>query len=186
MKRAKKANIIATRISLDVGFLTKIFQNALCVHTICVNASVGSCSGSPASCAKKILGSSRVVWGQVLSNASVKVFIGVGGALPPARFLFGGGAGLRIPLSLSTPPPIALKDRNNSLSFLVPSVYAPFSAWALSSCVQFYFGTCALITGWSKWLENVNQKSSGDNNKNKKKNTVISPNIHHMKTLNQQ
>ena len=155
-------------------------------HTICVNASVESCSGSPASCAKKILGSSRVVWGQVLSNASVKVFIGVGVLCPPSDFCLGGGAGLRIPLSLSTPPPIALKDRNNSLSFLVPSVYAPFSAWALSSCVQFYFGTCALITDWSKWLENVNQKSSSDNNKNKKKNTVISLNIHHMTTLNQQ
>ena len=92
---------------------TQIFQNALCIVrwrkqtslqpsqcivcqlSICGNASVGSCSGSPAPWC--FLGSSWVVWGPkmcslkspmslVLSNTSVK-------ALPVQIFVWGWGRG---------------------------------------------------------------------------------------------
>ena len=98
---------------------SQIFQNTLCIicwHkqssqclvcllSICDNASVGSCSGGPASLC--FLGSPVVLelsegrkyalMSQVLSNTSVKVFFGTKTSLrpPPIFFFFGGG--LRTP-----------------------------------------------------------------------------------------
>ena len=99
---------------------SQIFQNTLCIicwHkqssqclvcllSICDNASVGSCSGGPASLC--FLGSPVVLelpegrkyalMSQVLSNTSVKVFFGTKTSLRPPNFFFwGGGGGLRTP-----------------------------------------------------------------------------------------
>ena len=99
---------------------SQIFQNTLCIicwHkqssqclvcplSICDNASVGSCSGGPASLC--FLGSPVVLelsegrkyalMSQVLSNTSVKVFFGTKTSLRPPNFFFlGGGEGLRTP-----------------------------------------------------------------------------------------
>ena len=97
---------------------SQIFQNTLCIicwHkqssqclvcplSICDNASVGSCSGGPASLC--FLGSPVVLelsegrkyalMSQVLSNTSVKVFFGTKTSLRPPNFFFG-GEGLRTP-----------------------------------------------------------------------------------------
>ena len=129
---------------------TQIFQNALCiVHwrkqtslqpsqcivcqlSICGNASVGSCSGSPASWC--FLGSSWVVWGQkmcslkslmslVLSNTSVKASVK---ALPVQIFVWGGG-GLWIPL-----PPCS-------------ATYAWVRVTALRVLVKFFL-SCVLLS----------------------------------------
>ena len=99
---------------------SQIFQNTLCIicwHkqssqclvcplSICDNASVGSCSGGPASLC--FLGSpvalelsegrKYALMSQVLSNTSVKVFFGTKTSLrPPNFFFFWGGGGLRTP-----------------------------------------------------------------------------------------
>ena len=100
---------------------SQIFQNTLCIicwHkqssqclvcplSICDNASVGSCSGGPASLC--FLGSPVVLelsegrkyalMSQVLSNTSVKVFFGTKTSLRPPNFFFfwWGGRGLRTP-----------------------------------------------------------------------------------------
>ena len=98
---------------------SQIFQNTLCIicwHkqssqclvcplSICDNASVGSCSGGPASLC--FLGSPVVLelsegrkyalMSQVLSNTSVKVFFGTKTSLRPPNFFFFGGGGLRTP-----------------------------------------------------------------------------------------
>ena len=105
---------------------SQIFQNTLCIicwHkqssqclvcplSICDNASVGSCSGGPASLC--FLGSPVVLelsegrkyalMSQVLSNTSVKVFFGTKTSLCPPNF-FGGGRGY-IPLAPPTLPPM--------------------------------------------------------------------------------
>ena len=97
---------------------SQIFQNTLCIicwHKqssqclvcpllICDNASVGSCSGGPASLC--FLGSPVVLelsegrkyalMSQVLSNTSVKVFFGTKTSLRPPIFFFWRG-GLRTP-----------------------------------------------------------------------------------------
>ena len=105
---------------------SQIFQNTLCIicwHkqssqclvcllSICDNASVGSCSGGPASLC--FLGSPVVLelsegrkyalMSQVLSNTSVKVFFGTKTSLrpppPPNFFFLGGGATYPLPLLL--------------------------------------------------------------------------------------
>ena len=98
---------------------SQIFQNTLCIicwHkqssqclvcplSICDNASVGSCSGGPASLC--FLGSpvvlelsegrKYVLMSQVLSNTSVKVFFGTKTSLRPPNFFFFFGGGLRTP-----------------------------------------------------------------------------------------
>ena len=98
---------------------SQIFQNTLCIicwHkqssqclvcplSICDNASVGSCSGGPASLC--FLGSPVVLelsegrkyalMSQVLSNTSVKVFFGTKTSLRPPNFFFFGGGGLCTP-----------------------------------------------------------------------------------------
>ena len=99
---------------------SQIFQNTLCIicwHkqssqclvcplSICDNyASVGSCSGGPASLC--FLGSpvvlelsegrKYVLMSQVLSNTSVKVFFGTKTSLRPPNFFWGGRGGLRTP-----------------------------------------------------------------------------------------
>ena len=98
---------------------SQIFQNTLCIicwHkqssqclvcplSICDNASVGSCSGGPASLC--FLGSPVVLelsegrkyalMSQVLSNTSAKVFFGTKTSLRPPNFFFLGGGGLRTP-----------------------------------------------------------------------------------------
>ena len=99
---------------------SQIFQNTLCIicwHkqssqclvrplSICDNASVGSCSGGPASLcfsgSPVVLelseGRKYALMSQVLSNTSVKVFFGTKTSLRPPNFFFwGGGGGLRIP-----------------------------------------------------------------------------------------
>ena len=88
--------------------LAQASQCLVCPLSICDNASVGSCSGGPASLC--FLGSpvvlelsegrKYVLMSQVLSNTSVKVFFGTKTSLhpPPPNFFFGGGGGgLRIP-----------------------------------------------------------------------------------------
>ena len=107
---------------------SQIFQNTLCIicwHkqssqclvcplSICDNASVGSCSGGPASLC--FLGSpvvlelsegrKYVLMSQVLSNTSVKVFFGTKISLrPPNLFFFLGGGGY-VPLAPPTLPPM--------------------------------------------------------------------------------
>ena len=105
---------------------SQIFQNTLCIicwHkqssqclvcplSICDNASVGSCSGGPASLC--FLGSPVVLelsegrkyalMSQVLSNTSVKVFFGTKTSLRPPNFFFLGGGGY-VPLAPPTLPP---------------------------------------------------------------------------------
>ena len=113
-------------------------QCIVCQLSICGNASVGSCSGSPASWC--FLGSSWVVWGQkmcslkslmslVLSNTSVK-------ALPVQIFVWGGG-GLWIPL-----PPCS-------------ATYAWVRVTALRVLVKFFL-SCVLL----RWIVNISEHKS--------------------------
>ena len=86
--------------------LAQASQCLVCPLSICDNASVGSCSGGPASLC--FLGSpvvlelsegrKYVLMSQVLSNTSVKVFFGTKISLrPPNLFFFWGGGGLCTP-----------------------------------------------------------------------------------------
>ena len=104
---------------------SQIFQNTLCIicwHkqssqclvcplSICDNASVGSCSGGPASLcfsgSPVVLelseGRKYALMSQVLSNTSVKVFFGTRTSLRPPQFFFfwrGGWATYSLPLLL--------------------------------------------------------------------------------------
>ena len=86
----------------------------MCPLSICDNASVGSCSGSPASLC--FLGSPVVLelsegrkyalMSQVLSNTSVKVFFGTKTSMGPPIFFFWGGGGGYVPLAPPTLPPM--------------------------------------------------------------------------------
>ena len=92
--------------------LAQASQCLVCPLSICDNASVGSCSGGPASLC--FLGSpvvlelsegrKYVLMSQVLSNTSVKVFFGTKTSLrPPNLFFWGGGY---VPLAPPTLPPM--------------------------------------------------------------------------------
>ena len=94
--------------------LAQASQCLVCPLSICDNASVGSCSGGPASLC--FLGSpvvlelsegrKYVLMSQVLSNTSVKVFFGTKTSLRPPNLFFLGGGGGYVPLAPPTLPPM--------------------------------------------------------------------------------
>ena len=88
--------------------LAQASQCLVCPLSICDNASVGSCSGGPASLCflgspvvlEMSEGRKYVLMSQVLSNTSVKVFFGTKTSLRPPNLFFWGEGGATYPLPL--------------------------------------------------------------------------------------